>query len=336
MNKQGSRGQAERYEQEEAEARSRAEAVTVRPVQAELFTISARGELMQPVADIPALGPASSLDVARWWFKRHLEQQKRPINTIDSYMYDLALFQSTLGNKTLDRIDKTDLANFLGQANNKSTRKRRLTSLQGLYRYLVNKEKVLEKNLADSFFPDYIPLKTPQVLFPAEQEAMLEAARAENARTALIVYLLLKLGLTRTELLALKVDHVDISEPEQPVVYVYYDDIRSQKKERKLGANLEFTEAFQAYGAEFEPVSRMFNLLPQSVNKMVDRVAEGAGISKRVTPQSLRDTFAVEQAKAGADEKKLLMILGLAPDSRNRKSVQRYIKLAAPPVAGVV
>ncbi|HET6313396.1 MAG TPA: tyrosine-type recombinase/integrase [Chloroflexia bacterium] len=336
MNKQGSRGQAERYEEEEAEARSRAEAVAVRPVQAELFTISARGELMQPVADIPALGPTSSLDVARWWFKRHLEQQKRPINTIDSYMYDLALFQSTLGNKTLDRIDKTDLANFLGQANNKSTRKRRLTSLQGLYRYLVNKEKVLEKNLADSFFPDYIPLKTPQVLFPAEQEALLEAARAENARTALIVYLLLKLGLTRTELLALKVDHVDISEPEQPVVYVYYDDIRSQKKERKLGANLEFTEAFQAYVAEFEPVSRMFNLLPQSVNKMVDRVAEEAGISKRVTPQSLRDTFAVEQAKAGADEKKLLLILGLAPDSRNRKSVQRYIKLAAPPVAGVV
>ena len=336
MNKQGSQGQAARYEQEEAEARTRAEAVVGRPVQAELFTISARGELMQPVADSPALGPTSSLDVARWWFKRHLEQQKRPINTIDSYMYDLALFQSTLGNKTLDRIDKTDLANFLGQANNKSTRKRRLTSLQGLYRYLVNKEKVLEKNLADSFFPDYIPLKTPQVLFPAEQEAMLDAARAENSRTALIVYLLLKLGLTRTELLALKVDHVDISEPEQPVVYVYYDDIRSQKKERKLGANLEFTEAFQAYVAEFEPVSRMFNLLPQSVNKMVDRVAEEAGISKRVTPQSLRDTFAVEQAKAGADEKKLLLILGLAPDSRNRKSVQRYIKLAAPPVAGVV
>jgi broad-specificity NMP kinase len=26
----------------------------------------------------------------------------------------------------------------------------------------------------------------------------------------------------------------------------------------------------------------------------------------------------------------------VAPDSRNRKSVERYIKLAAPPVAGVV
>jgi integrase/recombinase XerD len=306
------------------------------PVQAPLFGLNNRGELTQPVADIPALTPTSSLDVARWWFRRHLEQQHRPINTIDSYMYDLSLFQETVGNKTVDRISTTDIANFLGQANNKSTRKRRLTSLQGMYRYLVDKEKVLPKNPADSFFPDYIPLKTPRTLFPQEQEALLDAAIEENSRTYIIAYLLLKLGLTRTELLALKVDHVDVGDPERPILYIYYEDTRSQKKERKLSAGIEFTDAFQRYVAEYSPVSRMFNLLPQSINKIVDRIAEAAGINKIVTPQSLRDTFAVEQAKAGADEKKLLSILGLAPDSRNRKSVQRYIKLAAPPVAGVV
>ena len=305
-------------------------------VQAPLFTLTGRGELSQPTADIPALSAQSSLDVARWWFKRDLEQQKRPINTIDSYMYDLALFQQSLGNKTLDHIDKTDLANFLGQANSKSTRKRRLTSLQGLYRYLVDKEKVLATNIADNFFPDYIPLKTPRTLFPHEQEEILDAAQAENARTYLITYLLLKLGLTRTELLALKVDHVDVSDVDRPIVYIYYDEVRWQPKERKLSAGSEFTGAFLEYVEKYRPVARVFNLLPQSVNKIVDRIAEEAGINKKVTPQSLRDTFAVEQAKAGADEKKLLEILGLAPESRNRKSVQRYIKLAAPPVAGVI
>src|SRR5438105_9527205 len=140
-----------------------------KPVQAPLFTLNARGELSKPVADVPALHISSSLDVARWWFRRHLEQLRRPINTIDSYMYDLALFQQSVGNKTLDRINTTDIANFLGNANNKSTRKRRLTSLQGLFRYL-EKEKIIAKNPADSFYPDYIPLKTPQTLFPHEQE----------------------------------------------------------------------------------------------------------------------------------------------------------------------
>jgi len=305
-------------------------------VQVPLFTVNQRGEIANPVANIPDLTTQSSLDVARWWFRRHLEGLRRPINTIDSYMYDLALFQNTVGNKTIEHINSTDVANFLGQANNKSTRKRRLTSLQGLFRYLVDKEKVLAKNPADSFFPDYIPLKTPQILFPNEQEALLDAAFGENYRTYLITWLLLKLGLTRTELLALKVDHVDMENPEQPIIYIYYDEPRSRPKERKLAADAEFGDAFRKYLEEYSPTSRVFTVLPQSVNKMVDRVAEEASINKRVTPQSLRDTFAVEQAKAGADEKKLLQILGLAPDSRNRKSVQRYIKLAAPPVAGVV
>ena len=307
-----------------------------RPMQAALFELTGRGEMRQPLADVPALTTHSSLDVARWWFRRDLEQQKRPINTIDSYMYDLALFQESLGNKPIDRLNNTDIANFLGQANNKSTRKRRLTSLQGLFRFLVDREKVLAKNPADSFFPDYIPLKTPQTLFAQEQETMLDAAMEENARSFLIVYLLLKLGLTRTELLALKLDHVDVSDAERPIVYIYYEETRHQKKERKLAGGKELAAAFERYVAEYKPVSRLFNLLPQSINKIVDRIAEAAGISKTVTPQSLRDTFAVEQARAGADEKKLLEILGLAPDSRNRKSVQRYMRLAAPPVAGVI
>jgi integrase/recombinase XerD len=74
-------------------------------------------------------------------------------------------------------------------------------------------------------------------------------------------------------------------------------------------------------------------MLPQSINKMVERVARAAGITKRVTPQLLRDTYAVNQARAGADEDKLLALLGLADDPRNRVSVQRYMKLAAPPLA---
>jgi integrase/recombinase XerD len=307
-----------------------------RPVQAELFSVNQRGEIVQPMADIPALHKESSFDVARWWFRRHLEQLHRPINTIDSYMYDLALFQKSIGNKVLNSITATDIGSFINNTNNNSTRKRRLTSLQGIYHFLVDREKVLDRNLADKFHPDYIPLKTPHTLFPIEQEQMLDAAYAENARTYLIIYLLMKLGLTRTELLALKVDHVDTGDPEKPVVYIYYEEQRWQPKERKLSAGPEFTEGFEKYVEQYKPVSRMFNLLPQSINKIVARIADEVGITKRVTPQSLRDTFAVEQAKAGADEKKLLQILGLAPDSRNRKSVQRYIKLAAPPVAGVV
>jgi len=305
------------------------------PYQPPLFTLTGRGELIRPVAEIPNLTSASSLEVARWWYRRHLEQERRPLNTIASYMYDLALLQDFIGPKPVERINEGDVRRFLDLAQNKSTRKRRLTSIGGLFRYLIKDEKILTHDPSDKFFPDFIQLKTPQVLFPDEQDRLLVAARAENLRTYLIAWLLVKLGLTRAELLMLKVDHVDMSEPEQPLVYIFYEDVRWQPKERKLAATTEFGVAFRQFVLEYKPERRMFEMMPQSVNKLIDRVALAADISKRVTPQSLRDTFAVEQAKVGATETKLLAILGLAPDSRNRRSVQRYTKLAQPPVAGV-
>jgi integrase/recombinase XerD len=305
------------------------------PYQPPLFTVTARGELIRPVAEIPDLTAATSLEIARWWYRRHLEQERRPINTITSYMYDLALLQDFIGPKPVERITPADVRRFLDLAQNKSTRKRRLTSIGGLFRYLIKDEKILTEDPSDKFFPDFIQLKTPQVLFPDEQDRLLDAAKAENLRTYLIVRLLLKLGLTRAELLALKVDHIDMSDADHPLVYIFYEDVRWQPKERKLAATAEFGEAFRRFVLEYKPERRLFEMMPQSVNKLVDRVAADAGITKRVTPQSLRDTFAVEQAKNGATETKLLQILGLAPDSRNRRSVQRYTKLAQPPVAGV-
>ncbi len=305
------------------------------PYQPPLFTVTARGELIRPVAEIPDLTAASSLEIARWWYRRHLEQERRPINTITSYMYDLALLQDFIGPKPVERITPADVRRFLDLAQNKSTRKRRLTSIGGLFRYLIKDEKILTEDPRDKFFPDFIQLKTPQVLFPDEQDRLLDAAKAQNLRTYLIVWLLLKLGLTRAELLALKVDHIDMSDADHPLVYIFYEDVRWQPKERKLAATAEFGEAFRRFVLEYKPERRLFEMMPQSVNKLVDRVAADAGITKRVTPQSLRDTFAVEQAKNGATETKLLQILGLAPDSRNRRSVQRYTKLAQPPVAGV-
>jgi integrase/recombinase XerD len=146
-----------------------------------------------------------------------------------------------------------------------------------------------------------------------------------------MVYFLLKLGFTRTELLAIQPENIDVSNPENPVIFVYYDDKRWQKKERKLTATPEFTPAFQKYMEEFKPGKKLFEMLPQSVNKLVERAAREANINKKVTPQSLRDTFGVEEARAGSNSTKLLLIMGLAPDPRNRMSVERYVKLAFPP-----
>ncbi|MBX6343163.1 MAG: tyrosine-type recombinase/integrase, partial [Thermomicrobiaceae bacterium] len=175
---------------------------------------------------------------------------------------------------------------------------------------------------------------TPRPLFAEEQRRLLAAAEADGPRALAAIWLMLRLGLTRAELLNLRPEHVDLSDPDHPVVYVFYDLPRHRGKERKFQTGPEFARIYRRLLEEGEVTDRLFPILPQSVNKLVERVAKAAGLTKHVSPQSLRDTFAVDRAREGASEEDLLRLLGLADDSRNRLSVRRYVKLAEPPLLG--
>lgn len=281
---------------------------------------------------LPTLAPTSSLDLARSAYRKHLEAARRPANTVDSYAYDLLKLGERVGPKPIDRITRSDIAAFLGLANNKSTRKRRLTAVRRFFRYLIDDAKVLTVDPTEGFYPHTIQLRTPVPLTVDEQAALLAQAGADEAWSLPAIWLMLRLGLTRGELLALRRDHVDLSDPAMPVVSIVYDELGKQGKERRLGGDPDFAEMYAAYLAAREPSDGLFPFGFQAVNGMVERVQRNAGIEKAVTPQVLRHTFAVERAKAGADESDLIALLGLADDARNRASVQRYLKLAAPPL----
>ena len=281
---------------------------------------------------LPALAADSSLDLARSAYRQHLEQARRPTNTVDSYAYDLSKLGERVGPKPIDHITRSDIAGFLGLANNKSTRKRRLTAVRRFFRYLIDDAKVLTVDPTEGFYPHLIQLRTPIPLNADEQAVLLAQAEADEAWSLPAIWLMLRLGLTRAELLALRRDHVDMSDPEQPVVFVFYDDAARRGKERKLGGDAAFAQIYAGYLAAREPADVLFPVGFQAVNGMVERVQRHAGIEKAVSPQVLRHTFAVERAKAGASEADLIALLGLADDARNRTSVGRYLKLAAPPL----
>jgi integrase/recombinase XerD len=305
---------------------------TPQPEQPTLFTVDTNGKLTPGVALMRELTPEATLTLGRYWFRRFLEQSGHPKNTIESYSYDLALFEERIGPKPVTQISARDIAAFLGDSSTRSTRKRRLTSLNTFFKFLIVQCHLIteKENPAAGFSPEHIPLKTPQPLFADEQERFLAAAAEENERSTLIAHLLLRLGLTRGELLTIRKEHVDLSDPERPIVYIYYDAARYRNKERKLAADAAFAEDFTAYIAAYDPQDRLIALPPQSINKIVERIAAAAEINKKVTPQSLRDTWAVERAREGNDAPKLIALLGLAEDSRNKMSVERYIKLASP------
>lgn len=303
-----------------------------RPDQLELFAPGPGGKFTPLLGGVPPLEPQSSLELARTWYRRELEQARRPVNTIESYCYDLAKLEEQTGPKRIDRLSRSDIARFLGDANNRATRKRRLTSVRRFFRFLIDDARVLTEDPTEGFFPHSIQLRSPIPLFAEEQELFLTAAADDEPWSLPAIWLMLRLGLTRGELLALRRDHIDLADSQQPVVYVFYDDVTKRGKERKLAADPEFAEIYAAYLEAKSPADLLFPFGFQAVNGMVNRVREATGITKKVTPETLRHTFAVDRAKDGADEKQLLALLGLADDPRNRDSVRRYLKLAEPPL----
>ncbi|HUZ03272.1 MAG TPA: site-specific integrase [Thermomicrobiaceae bacterium] len=305
-----------------------------RPVQPALFDFDREGRLRGHVAIMPELTADSSLDVARYWYRRYLEQSGHPANTVKSYSYDLAVFEQVIGPRPVGQIRPRDVGHFLDESNNRSTRKRRLTSISGLFKFLINRARVLDKDPSESFYPEHIPLKTPRPLFAEEQERLLAAATEDGVRAQLAVWLMLRLGLSRAEVLQLRAEHLDFSDPEHPVVYVFYDDVRHRGRERKLAGDASLATIYRDFRGVYPDAERLFPIFPQSLNKLVERVATATGLTKHVSPQSLRDTFAVDRACEGADEADLLRLLGLADDARNRMSVRRYLKLAEPPLLG--
>lgn len=302
------------------------------PDQLPLFGQDGDGAFTTPVGGVQPLQASSSLDLARTWYRRELELSRRPRNTIEAYSFDLQIFENLIGPKPLNKIDRRDIARLLGEANNRTTRKRRLTSVRGFFRYLIEDAHVLRIDPTEGYYPHAIQLRSPVPLFTDEQEALLAAAIADEPWSATAVWLMMRLGLARSELLALRRDHIDRASTDTPVVFVFYDDPSRQSKERKLAATGEFTKLYDRFLAERNPEDILFPVGPQAVNGMVERVRRASGITKDVSPQTLRHTFAIEQARAGADRTQLLALLGLADDPRNRASVDRYIRLASEPL----
>ena len=292
-----------------------------------LATDSDEPTLIAPDNDTPVT-PYTSLSIARMWFRQYLVDNNRPDNTVESYTYDLVVLEHRISDKPLHRITETDIAMYLAEASNKVTRKRRLTSVKAFFRYLTTDLKVLKADPTEGFSPHPLEHRMPEILSAEEQEKLMTAALADEPWSGVAIWLMLRLGLGRTELLALKRDHIDRTAVGGPEVLVAYDSPGKRMKQRTLKADEEFADLYTIYLEEKDPPDVLFPYGPQAVNGMVDRVAAAAGIRRKLTPQLLRQTAAMDMARQGHTVNEMLALLGMANDARNRETVRMYIDAA--------
>ena len=246
-------------------------------------------------------------------------------HTLRNYRSDLVAFSKYL-DREFSQIDegsvtRLHIRGFLAdlQARNcgNRTTARRLAALRSYFRFL-NREGVVQGNPAQAVSTPRLGRPLPKCLEPEEAARIVESPTTDTplgTRDKAILELLYSSGIRSQELVNLTLLDVDIH---SSVVRVR----GKGKKERLAPVGQYAVQALQQY-LETRPVlaksgredrlflSRLGNPLnPRDVQRVVQRWARVAGITKQVTPHVLRHSFATHMLNGGADLRVVQELLG--------------------------
>jgi integrase/recombinase XerD len=127
-----------------------------------------------------------------------------------------------------------------------------------------------------------------------------------------LFHLLLQTGIKKGECLALIPEHIDLSDPAGPVLFVRYASPRQRLKERKLRLEAAWVAAYREYLAEYRPQNRVFPWSPRRLEYMLEDIGKLAGLNKRLSFDCMRWTAAVRDRRAGMDADKIRQKMGLS------------------------
>ena len=245
--------------------------------------------------------------------------------TLDSYGSDMAMYLSFLENNGVNDISDADtpviLKHLISMRNTglgARSRARHLVTIRGFYRFLVQ-EKLLKHDPTRLIDLPKSGLKLPDVLSVEEVRLLLsipDTKTPTGSRDAAMIELLYAAGLRVSELINLKLQAVNM---EAGFVRVF----GKGSKERVVPIGLFAKEKIDDYLKTARPlilksiVSRYLfvaragkPMTRQGFWKLIKRYALKAGFNKKITPHSLRHSFASHLLEGGADLRAVQLMLG--------------------------
>ena len=251
--------------------------------------------------------------------------KKAAQNTAGAYCRDIEHFETFLALRqitTLESASNADIVAYLMelklQGRSKSTVNRKLASIRTYYNFM-QKEMGFDKNPTENIKSPKIKKKTIDFLYIDEINVLMELPddSCKGIRDRAIMELLYATGIRATELIDMKCEDVNlkmgfitcIGENTRPriipmgkmakeAVSTYFQKARPMLvKNRKEEGHL-----FVNYHGK--PITR------QGLWKVLKEYGEKAGFSVNLTPQVLRNSFAVHLLQNGADIKTLQELMG--------------------------
>ena len=253
-------------------------------------------------------------------------------NTIGAYRRDLARYAASLiARGTLDARDVTDrdvtshVAGVSasrhgdGKAYRATSIVRALSSIRAFHRFLVREGEIDRDPTAGVIRPK-LPTRLPKPLSVQDVTRLLAQPDASPAglRDRAVLETLYGAGLRVSELVGLDVDDVDLEESSVRV-------LGKGSKERDVPIGRYANEAIAAYLTRVRPNlatrrsrSALFlnlrggRLTRQGCTLVLTKHVEAAHLGKKISPHSLRHSFATHLLEGGADVRVVQELLGHA------------------------
>lgn len=246
-------------------------------------------------------------------------------NTLASYALDIRCFLDFLNENGISNIAAADttmilkhLIHLRDTGLGARSRARHLVTIRGFYRYLAQ-EKILDHDPARLVDLPKTGLKLPDVLSVLEIEALLrtpDMTKPIGVRNAAMLELLYATGVRVSELVNLKLTDIYL---EAGFIRVF----GKGSKERVIPMGIPAQKSIQhyletarglllkQYQSTYLFVARAGKpMTRQGFWKLLRKHASLAGITKKITPHSLRHSFASHLLEGGADLRAVQMMLG--------------------------
>jgi site-specific recombinase XerD len=301
-----------------------------------------KGQYGPPVAETSPLSQGSSLSAAIGGFHDYMIRQGFTENTIKAFLGDLRILTRYLGaGRSIGQIGTKDLNDFLtyllhyrGVPCNPKSYSRRVTTLKVFFGWLAE-AGIIPRDPAAPLIHQQVSTPLPQILYDNQIEKILEAtqqlrqAEKPDARPHLLITLMLQTGIKKSECMGIRLNHIDLSDPTAPVLYIRYANPKRRHKERKLSLPADFPALLKEYIGQYHPKENLFECTARNLEYVLHNVAQQVGLADGISFEALRWTCAVQDYKAEMPSEKLRQKLGLSRISW-RETSDKIAKLASP------
>ena len=260
---------------------------------------------------------------------------RRDLEGFEDFLKNSGMDVSSTGKVEMEKVDRMAIRkylSFLHRKNKKSSIARKISTLRSFFKYMV-REQVIPSNPAKGVSTPKVEKTLPTTLTVDEAFRLMESpttisekpsegSKEKGLRDRAILELLYSSGLRVSELVGLNSNQLDL---DLGIVRV----MGKGRKERIVPVGTKAIKALEAYlekRGTLEGEEPIFvnsvggRLTARSVGRLMKRYTRHSGIFRKVSPHSLRHTFATHLLDAGADIREIQEMLGHSSLS----TTQRY------------